>query len=196
MFELANTSNRWDWCYSPSAFDESPVNRMSQGELVQLLDSTISSWNGKEIRPSHVYSIIELVNRRIRVLDLTYSNDQPIPICYFSNIQTIGALMAKVYLETHNVATSFHGINNKVDLELLVHHWNIQRPSAIIFSFSSFQYIDVVQQHIEQLKSLTNKVFAGGLIFNLNGSLRKRFPGFLFPADLPDLVKSITRNEL
>ncbi|APV43781.1 hypothetical protein Dform_00423 [Dehalogenimonas formicexedens] len=195
MFELAHTSSPWDWCYSSRAISESPVNGMNQSELIRLLDSTILSWNAREIRPSHIYSIIDLVNQRIKALKITWLNRESLPICYFSSLQTIGALMTKAYLETHNIATSFQGISSEDDLKLLINKWKIEQPRAIIFSFSSFQYINLVQTYVPQLRSLTNKAFAGGLIFSLDKSLMKHFPGFYFPPDLPSLIESIVKED-
>lgn len=191
MFELANTKNEWDWCYSPNAFVESHVNTMGQEELLALLDALILSWNTKNVRPSHVFSVTEIVGKRVNELNFSFYNKIPIPVCYFTDVKTIGASLLQVYLEVNQVKTVLHGIKDKSDLEFLLQKWENELPQGIIFSFSSFHFIGTLNSCIKQLLSLNTKLLAGGLIFNLDKSLTKKLPGFVFPNKLPDLVQEI-----
>mgnify|MGYP005853030117 CR=1 FL=1 len=196
MFELANNSNSWDWCYAPNAITESHVNQMGKAELLTLLDEVILAWNNKSIRPSHIYSVTEIIRHRVNKLEMSYSNNIPIPICYFTDVQTIGALMVQIYLEVNQIKTTLQGLKNGSDLAFLIKDLDSKLPPGIIFSFSSFHLIDTIKPNIKQLLSLRTKFCAGGLIFNLNKSLKRSLPGFIFPSDLPDLVQEIMRGEL
>jgi hypothetical protein len=191
MVETVNSDNLKGLCHSAANDQGYLISQMSQPELVSLLDNTIYSWNHREIRPSHILYIIEHVNQRLGTLDKAYLNAEPVSVCYFSALQTVGALLVQTYLETKGFKTELHGITANTDLELLINKWNCKKPDSIVFSFSAFQFIYSIQSYSDELLKITDDIFAGGVVFNLDESLKDLLPRFVFPADLTDLAKLI-----
>ncbi|MEN8613669.1 hypothetical protein ABFB09_00090 [Dehalogenimonas sp. THU2] len=190
MFELANNKNDWDWCYEghPSR-NNSEFNNTVQ--VRRLIEKLIKAWDANEVRPSHVYSIISMCDKALSQLDIDYKNNEPIPICYFSELQTIGALLVDVYLRSNNLQTYLVGIKDQDELDNTISIWEKETPKVIIFSFSALNYIDMVKTRGSALKALNTKIFAGGIVFKRSSEEKDHLPFFHFPSSLRLLLKHV-----
>ncbi|XUW99750.1 MAG: hypothetical protein TUN42_07610 [Dehalogenimonas sp.] len=164
------------------------VHSYDRTELMSLLDKALSAWQNDEMLPSQLFSIMNSIDKSVDKVIQTYRNAQPVFICSFSPIITMGALLSKVFLKVRLFDVRLINITSPTDLGLLIKTISSKAPLAVIFSFSLFHFIEMVSAGIKDLLSLKTTYYAGGVAFNLKPEMKHLLPGVVFPLDLFNLV--------
>ncbi|PPD57565.1 hypothetical protein [Dehalogenimonas etheniformans] len=191
MFDLANTNNSLAEPFSRLVEDLPENETYTLLELRSLLDMAIETWQNKSLIPYHLFIIVDAINKRLNSAMVTATNKKPILICYFSPVLTMGAFLTQVFLKTRMLETTLININSDVDIDTLIKELNLTNSPAVIFSFSTFCYVDLIQKRIPELELINTRYYAGGIVFTLKPTLADKLPGFIFPQDLPNLIDSL-----
>ena len=194
MFELANIKNDWDWCYKgESSHNGHDIEKPS--DVKAMIDRLVRAWDSSQIRPSHVYSVIHMCSIALDSMNIEYKNKEPVPLCYFSEIQTVGALLVNVYLRGNFIKPVLIRVKDQGDLDSKIAEWGNNTPKAIIFSFSAINYIDIVKLRAPELKQLNTSMYAGGVVFKRSNKEKESLSFLKFPSSLNALVKQL-ENEI
>ncbi|MEL7563249.1 hypothetical protein [Dehalogenimonas sp. 4OHTPN] len=164
------------------------INSYERVGLISLLDQAISAWQSNSMLPSQLFSIMTLIDKRVDQITQPYRNAKPVLVCSFSPIITMGALLSKVFLKVRLFDVRLINITYPTDLDLLIKTTASSAPSAVIFSFSLFHFIEMVSARINDLLSLETAYYAGGVAFDLKPEMKNLLPGVAFPLDLSSLV--------
>ncbi|PVV82610.1 hypothetical protein [Dehalogenimonas alkenigignens] len=164
------------------------INSLGRDELISLLDQAVAAWRCNKMLPSQLFSIIASVDKKLGQTPQSNRNEQPVLVCSFSPVVTMGALLSKVFLKSRTFNVRLINITYPTDLDLLMKTIVSCASPAVVFSFSLFHFIEMVSDRLQDLLSLNTTYYAGGVAFDLKPEMRQLLPGVLFPSDLPNLV--------
>lgn len=166
----------------------------SIGEIHAFLNHIIVAWRANELTPAAMYALLKFVYLYLNQpgIQFSFKNRPPIPICYFSSYLSPSAYLLHSYLKTLSFAVALFSLG-ETD-----HHLREfiekKRPPVVIFTISQFLYVHPLRQLVPYLHDRNLKIFIGGIPFVYDESLKRVFPGCVFPSDLTELALLLEKD--
>lgn len=158
------------------------------GEIHAFLNDVITAWRANELTPAAMYALLKFVYIYLPQfgIQISFKNRPPIPICYFSSYLPLSASILYSYLKTLSFAVGLFPLD-ETDRHLR-EFIEKKRPPVVIFTISQFLHVHPLRKLVTYLHDRNLKIFIGGIPFVYDGSLKRAFPGCVFPSDLTELT--------
>ena len=160
-------------------------------EVRNILEQVIESSKANKITFSALNAVLKFAYIYLNQdkHQLNFKNLTPIPICYFSSYLLLGASFLYSYLKSLSFNIKLFSLN-KTDVYLR-EFIEEKRPSMIIFTVSQFLHAERLEELVPNLLNNNLEILIGGIPFNYDKDLKKKFPKSVFPRDMNELVHFI-----
>lgn len=160
----------------------------SIGEIHAFLNDITAAWRANELTPAAMYALLKFVYIYLNRpgIQFSFKNRPPIPIGYFSSYLPASAYLLHSYLKTLSFAVVLFSLG-ETD-HYLSEFIEKKRPPVIICTISHFLHVHPLRQLVPYLHDRNLKIFIGGMPFVYDESLKRAFPGCVFPSDLTELT--------
>ena len=166
----------------------------SIGEIHAFLNQVIAGWRANELSPAATYSLLKFAYLYLEQprIQISFKNQPPIPICYFSSYLPSSASLLHSYLKTLSFAVVLFPLD-MTDRDL-IEFIEKNRPPVVIFTISQFLHIYPLRQLVPHLRDRNLKIFVGGIPFVYDESLKQTFSGCVFARDLSELAQLLEKS--
>jgi hypothetical protein len=160
----------------------------SIGEIHAFLNKIIAAWTVNEITPGVMYALLKFVNMYLDSsrLQISFKNQTPIPICYFSSYLPTSASLLHSYLRTSSLTVTLFPLD-KTDRHLK-EFIEKRKPPVVILTVSQFLHVHRLRLLVQYFNDKNLKIVIGGIPFVYDESLKQTFSACVFPGDLTELT--------
>jgi len=157
-------------------------------EVRNFLEHAIERWDTNKITFAALSAALKFAYMYLNQdkLQFNFKNLIPIPICYFSSYLLLGASFLYSYLKSLSFDVKLFSLNKTN--EYLREFIEEKRPSMIIFTISQFLHAERLKKLVQDLLNNDLEILIGGIPFNYDKDLKKKFPQSVFPRDMNELV--------
>jgi len=160
----------------------------SIGEIHAFLNHTIAAWRANGLSSAATYALLQFAHIYLNQprIQISFKNQPPIPVCYFSSYLPAGASLLHAYLKTLSFAVALFPLD-ETDRHLR-EFIDKKSPPIVVFTVSHFLHVDPLRRLAPYLHDRNLKIFVGGIPFVYDESLRQTFSGCIFPCHLAELT--------
>jgi len=166
----------------------------SIGEIHAFLNHIIAAWAANELAPASMYALLKFIYMYLDQprIKISFKNQPPIPICYFSTFPPTSALLLHSYMKSLSFSvTLFVLAETERHLREFIEK---DGPPAAIFTISQFLHVHPLRKLVPYLQDRNLEIFVGGIPFVYDESLNQGFPGCIFPSDLTQLTLLLEKS--
>jgi hypothetical protein len=160
----------------------------SIGEIRAFLNHIMAAWRANELNPAAMYALLKFVYMYLDQpgIEINFRNRTPIPICYFPSFLPASASLLHSYLKILSFAVALFPLD-ETDRHLK-EFIEKERPPVVLFTIAQFLHVNPLRRLVAYLHDRNLKIFIGGIPFAYDESLKRAFPGCIFPYDLAELT--------
>ena len=157
-------------------------------EIHAFLNNIIAAWTVDELTPGVMYALLKFVHMYLDSprIQISFKNQTPIPICYFSSYLPPSASLLHSYLRTSSLAVTLFPLD-KTDRHLK-EFIEKKKPPVVILTVSQFLYVHPLRRLVQYFNDKNLKIVIGGIPFVYDESLKQTFSACVFLDDLTELT--------
>jgi len=164
------------------------LKNYSAEDIQTFINHIEMAWWRNELSPAALHALLKLANIHVarNNLKITFINNPPIPICYFSPLLPPAANLLRLYLNTVQIDVNLFSLQKSN--RRLLNYVRSKRPPAVLFTVPHFMEVKRLTKIVKLLIDKNLVVFLGGIPFVYHIELKEQFTGCVFPRDLGELA--------
>jgi hypothetical protein len=160
----------------------------SKEQLQETLETIMGEWENNRITLAVLNAKIKFIYSYLeqKKISITFKNQTPFPIGFFSSFLRLNAAYLYSYLNTKCINVRLFKLSEEKGA--FKDFIKLNKPYYSIFTLSQFHYIDYLKHLIPFLFNQNIKIILGGKVFEYDEQLRSEFPNCIFPNSIDELI--------
>lgn len=168
---------------------------LTNDDIRKLLERIMTEWQRNIFSPASMHALMKFVYLCVRKREegFSFKNRTPIPVCYYSRYIPISALLLYSHLTLSSFAVKLFSLW-KTD-QGIKKYIETENPGGIVLTMTHFVHLPYLSSLLPDIQERGSNIFLGGLAFDYDESLKRRYAGCVFPQSLDELVHILEKNQ-